>query len=742
MAKFKIDSKRLKEIVTTRYEIVALVAAGALVVLFVLLGFSKWVSASSPYQAIEKDEQKLSQLRSGGGGGKTGDSKDAKIPPGWTALRPGQDYKPLDEWAYFESGAAGTAQRRDKPIILALDGGQRAVQVNYLHRPVLAYDVNLQAGKLNVTKGNTGEKDKALDPYFLVPAKRLVVVSASFPYLKQCEEFRKALRLDAVEDLFRLGLQPTFEGLIVERCEVTTGDDAKENWQKLYWADKDGKPATTDAIKEMLRTTQLDSANAEKYADVIYGQTVTPLPLLVGTGTDSQYPDIKIAEFDKRPSPAPGGGGFLQPPPKGEPGMPGGPAGGRPIGQPRYQATWQARASDPGAEPKGADIASLPEDLKNQFSGNMNWFDPHGQFPKEPDATDKDATSGEQPPKEKGVRPEGPPPFKGKGPRPEMPPPGPGGYPYPGGEKANLKAPSAPPKFGSALVRFVDVDVEPGKVYKYRIKLRLANPNFGLPTKIVLNSEYSRDREFETPGWLVTDAVAIPQEYFFYVINQEKGFHSKAAGKRAIDRETGVNTHDRVAFQIHKWVDEAENKRQVSDWVVCERLLVARGDALGRFGKPALDKDKDGDKVEVELVAWSKGKSNFELTTGAGPKPPKDMVNGVPIDFTPRMPIYLLDFVGNKQNYKFAKGPSIDDDSACEALVLMPDGTMIVCNTRNDMNDGWTGKERPEFPQGNPRGMERRDRLEFWAKRLKDFRDAATTDPKTPPLKGGGKDGN
>jgi hypothetical protein len=43
------------------------------------------------------------------------------------------------------------------------------------------------------------------------------------------------------------------------------------------------------------------------------------------------------------------------------------------------------------------------------------------------------------------------------------------------------------------LLRVIDVTVQPGKVYQYRLRVRMANPNYG--RKDVAAPELARDRE-------------------------------------------------------------------------------------------------------------------------------------------------------------------------------------------------------------------------------------------------------
>src|SRR5262245_47687001 len=66
---------------------------------------------------------------------------------------------------------------------------------------------------------------------------RMVVVTGSFPFKDQLEEFRRALRFDSIDDLFRdRNSTPTFLTPEVQRCEYhkgPKGEWVQGRWQKL-----------------------------------------------------------------------------------------------------------------------------------------------------------------------------------------------------------------------------------------------------------------------------------------------------------------------------------------------------------------------------------------------------------------------------------------------------------------------------------------------------------------------------
>ncbi len=69
------------------------------------------------------------------------------------------------------------------------------------------------------------------------------------------------------------------------------------------------------------------------------------------------------------------------------------------------------------------------------------------------------------------------------------------GYGYPGYGSGMMVRKESPIK----LFRFVDYKVEPGKKYRYRVKLWLANPNYKLPPQVLEDEKYAQE------PWLLTE---------------------------------------------------------------------------------------------------------------------------------------------------------------------------------------------------------------------------------------------
>jgi hypothetical protein len=732
MAKINFDVKKFKELATKHYEVLALVGVAAFAVIFFFWGVLAFFGESSPEVEIKDATSRMEAGRTGAPVLQAPVSKKGfDKPQEWPRVDADKARMTFDQ-PLFLPGEAGE-NRRFSPKILALDTDATRLavaQIDLLNQGVFAYDSAGDSVYVFKTADlKTPEAKMAgSDAVFVVGQKRLVVVSATFPYLEQAELYRKALRLERLEDLFSKGLAPTFEGLNVQRRTVTTvdGKDKPGEWEDVYMYDPVArKQKVSRAVVDLMQTCYIDTKEVDKYYDVIYGSSVTPLPALAGG--KGEYPEIKLAALANRTAPSLPEGGKT--PKEGSPPVPPPPGGNGfgvpgakppPYGRSRYQLRAGQSAGD------RADIALLapkdvPLDLKDQLNagtdGKFNWFSPYGTFADEElvKAKAERDKKAKEPPAKDGKPPlDKPPPFQGS--------PGGPGTGQQNLEDLNYKAPDVMPTYPKALVRFVDAGVAPGMKYQYRVQVRFANPNFGLAPKYLAQAGLARYKELAS-DWVETASIAVPPDYLYYITNQERKFHHDPTkipkGVKTVDvAKEWFNERvlaERLPFEIFKFVDtfdEGSTRRYVADWVCAERLLVGRGEILGR------------DKVETDIIVWNKTKGAFEL--GGTSKGKGKGVSLIPVDFRPERPIYLLDFVGGKHAYRNPKSGEAQapEESAAEALLLMPDGTMIVRNSRSDMT---------ELEEISPLGPERLRRWTEWKKRLEDMRTGGGGGP-------GGKD--
>ncbi len=668
MPKIKLDVKKIKELLTARLEILGLSVAGILVFICLIMGILTLFESESPATAITENADKIAKAR-----------KDAPKPPKtpkdkeearvWEWKKVTEKDTLLTTMTPFLQGSAGS-NLRSNPRIMAVDGDAASFQLDYLLHGIHTYDFKPSDEKLYVF---TGEKR---EPVLTVAAKRLVVVTGTFPYHEQVEEYRTALRLDKVDDVFLKQFAPIFEGLDVERRKITKkggdGEDVLGDWVPLYTYDPEKDAVDVNPkIKDLLTTAVYDMAQAGKYQEFIYGSSVTPLPLLT---RDKDYPPIKLTAItDRKPPPKPAD---IGPRDARYPMMRATAAVGRgPFGTPRPSVVVTPSTTARDAAPVTFD--ELEPLLRDQVSGNINWFSPYGNMPEDINKPAKDDPN--KPAKQFFTPPADPS-------APKL--------------LLNFRAPYEMPASPKGLIRFVDVDMEPGATYQYRVKARFANPNFGQPAGVVAHSGLADVKQLISSSWAETPPITIPPDDMqFYITHQDRdrAMVTRQQGAKAIDRGTNAAAADlMVPFQVQRFADTLITLpgKYAGDWIIAERLLVARGQPIGR-------------DCEVEMVVWDKRQSQW-------------MVNGMPARFDKKeqqvkrfspIPVYydfrlkpevvLLDFAGGSRKYVDPRNKFLfDETSAVQALLLMPDMTMRLRNSQDDalsperqeVFDAWRGR--------------------------------------------------
>ena len=344
----------------------------------------------------------------------------------------------------------------------------------------------------------------------------------------------------------------------------------------------------------------------------------------------------------------------------------------------------------------------------------------------------------------------GPVPGPGIGPRPKIPGPitgkgekTPGGT-GPGGIGVVV---DFPPWDRDALVRFIDPDVKPGKTYRYWVRVRMANPNHNKTTKEVAYQELTLHPELPPSEWVETPEIIIPHEYFLYAVDQQMHDDWEAGNfpkKGAITFSKTFDILNATPFQIHQWIeskkdaDTQDTLHTIGDWVISERRMIHKGEPIGP-------------RVTVKAPVWYEKKDIFDIPllpkASTGKKEPKGAptAKGMHIDMLAegnKAPI-LVDFAGGKR----LNGNTFVEDTAVDALVLLPDGSLKVFNSRK-ASDTAVG--------ANPEAKDRIERLTNARKRIDEVMNGAHTHgndptmpkgprggpgPAGPNLPGGGKGG-
>jgi hypothetical protein len=137
----------------------------------------------------------------------------------------------------------------------------------------------------------------------------------------------------------------------------------------------------------------------------------------------------------------------------------------------------------------------------------------------------------------------------------------------------------------------------------------------------------------------------------------------------------------------------------VGDWLIAERLLIKRGELIGRG------------VVEVEAPVWDAARNTHVLgrliRPGKGKRAPAAIKTAVPIDFAGDSSPILADFWGTPE-----------DEGYVEALALAADGRLTVRNSCHDSG------------RTHSAGEERRARYEAWRSRVREARRQSPSPPR------------
>jgi hypothetical protein len=258
------------------------------------------------------------------------------------------------------------------------------------------------------------------------------------------------------------------------------------------------------------------------------------------------------------------------------------------------------------------------------------------------------------------------------------------------------------------LVRLVDVTIETGKFYRYRIKIRMGNPNYNRPD--VASPAYKLAKEMESKEWFeLPQTVSVAEELFYYVVDQKhvKKDEGPKGGEKPLKGtpmyEMWKYGHepraDQVVFQFQRWVESTpvvpdSEPVPIGEWAVADRVFVARGEYIGQ-------------KVRVDLPVWKYTQDSFVLPAEDQKKrgqrrPP----TGVVVDFgadNPDRETILVDFEGGKRTFELpaptpeAKPIRVDDISSVEVVMLSPEGKLLARNSAADANDENRQKRRTEY---------------------------------------------
>jgi hypothetical protein len=243
------------------------------------------------------------------------------------------------------------------------------------------------------------------------------------------------------------------------------------------------------------------------------------------------------------------------------------------------------------------------------------------------------------------------------------------------------------------LVRLIDVTAQPGKTYVYRMKVKMANPNYGLRAnqgeKGVADLRYARDEYLES-DWSKDIKVEVEPEMHFYLVDEREV--KRAEGKDKLAAYKGPFWREpvrpgQVILRVHRWLEAVTTtttKRAplpVGEWTVAERMPVYRGEYVGR-------------RMQVELPYWRYARESFVMASEYAPKGRKTPP-GIPVDFglnrgSPMPEALLVDFTPMYGHFharptEKAKTTGVSDVCAGEALLLSPSGELLLLEGVEDV---------------------------------------------------------
>ena len=188
------------------------------------------------------------------------------------------------------------------------------------------------------------------------------------------------------------------------------------------------------------------------------------------------------------------------------------------------------------------------------------------------------------------------------------------------------------------LFRFFDFTVEPGRRYRYRVRLLLRNPNYEVNARFLRDEKFGVGKGIETEPTPWTDVVTVPRDDRLLALSVKPSF--RAAGEPS------------AKFMLVKFLDKTGEK-------VCEEVdKFIRGQFVSHCPD---EKRTRRDEEPEEIVKYETGSVLLDVRGG-----------------------YRLDMQGRELPPN-SRDPSLN--ALGEVLILDPDGQLIVQNELDDLPD-------------------------------------------------------
>lgn len=674
----KLDLNGLKKFMLQKGERVGLAVCALIAVLVLGVGFMKAGGSSTPYaenfKRIHEGWDRTLHMSAG--------KQENVAPP--KALEPWEPINPDFEWVeMMPSPDASDTKRRQPKIVKILD------DPGHIHVDVVigGYFAN-QLGKGGVSAFDTGAgralgRPQRVGPIGATAGEKnlvkimkpghMVIVTAVFPMREQLKEYQRQLHYATMNDLLEKDQDlPRALGLTVFRREIKADGTGKWEEPPVYHYDaKEDKAVATDRIDKFFREALIDVDNIKSIEAYAHHGMMTPIPELATPYSNAklELQDIKVEDIEPKAREF----GTGQPPRRSPSGV-----------MPLRHGNRANQADDDTPSTIEIPWKDLGPETAAKFKGELDYFDYKGQV-KLPDDQQKATTTA---PRQRYIR-------KRAGAASAT---GPGRSPA----NANFNY-----EIFDSLVRFVDVGVQPGKTYQYSFCVHMANPNY--EQKDIAFQQLAKDKELISP-FSFSPPVTIPNEYYYYAADEQinnriQGGSDWQAAKAEPPLPYGKwNT----AVQVHIWkgMKVPNTKFTMADWAIAERLLIHRGEPVGR------------NQVIVEVPVWDPDHTSFEIGSekqNAKKRNQRQENTGIPISFLSDLETPLLvDFEGGKKSQvKIGAAVIARDESAVDLLVMTPDGKLLVRNSRDDSDTATRA------------GAERLERVHKWKQKLRSLQAGA-----------------
>jgi hypothetical protein len=246
------------------------------------------------------------------------------------------------------------------------------------------------------------------------------------------------------------------------------------------------------------------------------------------------------------------------------------------------------------------------------------------------------------------------------------------------------------------LVRVIDVTIQPGKTYEYRLRVRMANPNYG--RRDVASPAYSREPELKSEWSKDPIQVRVDPELHYYAVDEkelqkqkaEPGTRVRYTGPYKDDTVNGnpFNRNTQIMLQVHRWLERAtlsgDTTVEIGEWIVAERMPAFRGEYVGQVER-------------LEVPYWRTTRGEWVVANDGTNKrfPGVKVLFGQQVDSPNQPEAILVDFhLGNSgysrvvsRNEEKVETKPVADSSAGEVLILNPDGKLILREGADDTTD-------------------------------------------------------